>query len=333
MLPPHAPLRLKGLIMVPVFTLRELESASGEPRSTIYYYLGRGLLPKPQKTASGRSLYTEEHLNLLREIAKLRSARLSLFEIERELHHKVAQADEMEVDLVAQEHERTHNRILAVAADEFFAKSYKDTHVNDIIQRLGITVSVFYAHFPSKHALLGECVVALVDWSNQYVEYQRPLIHDPIEELLWSLFAQFRVFQLGAAARAVLEVGGPSKNGGLQQPLEAAHASVVDRIARVIRELRSLDQQSSEVEPELLAECIFGAADLLFRFSRPQHNRKQLIRAYLHVLLSLVVPGNSHEGTGAAMAPYDKLVDYFSTHMPPRPPVLELQPVSTPAVS
>ncbi len=311
--------------MVRVLSLRELERVSGEPRSTIYYYLGRGLLPKPQKTASGRSLYSEDHLNLLLEIAALKSSGLSLFEIERHLQHKVTRVDQASVDLASQEHKRLHNHILAVAADEFFTKGYKGTHVNDIIHRLGITVTVFYTHFPSKHALLGECVVALVDWSNEYVEYQRPLIHDSIDELLWSLFAQFRVFQLGSAARAVLEVEGPRKEGSLQRSLEAAHASIVDRITRVVREFTVARDGSSEVAPELIAEMIFAASDPLFRFSSQGQDRRALIQANLYVILSILLALSGRADIDAEMRRYEKLADYMSAHMPPLPPVLELQ--------
>ncbi len=315
--------------MVRVLSLRELEKASGEPRSTIYYYIGRSLLPKPQKTASGRLLYSEDHLNLLLEIAELKNAGLSLFEIERNLQHKVARVDHASVDLASQEHERLHNRILAVAADEFFTKGYRATRIGDVIRRVGITITVFYAHFPSKHALLAECVVAVVDWSNEYVEYQRPLIKDSIEELLWSLFAQFRVFQLGVAARAVFEVEGPSKEDSLRRSLEAAHASIVNRITRVVREFSVPRNEAPEIMPEMIAEILFAASDPLFRFASQRQDRAALIRANLYVHLSVLFALSGRTDIKAEMRRYEKLVDYMATHMPPLPPVLELRPDSS----
>ena len=47
-------------------TIGELESESGTPRQTIYYYVRTGLLPPAQKASRSRGLYTEEHLALLR---------------------------------------------------------------------------------------------------------------------------------------------------------------------------------------------------------------------------------------------------------------------------
>lgn len=311
--------------MVRVYGLKELEKQSGEPRSTIYYYIRRGLLPKPQKTVSGRSLYSEDHLSLLLEIGKLKDAGLSLVEIERSLQHKLARVDQAGVDLASQEHERLHNRILAVAADEFFTKGYRATRISDIIRRVGITITVFYAHFPSKHALLAECVVAVVDWSNEYVEYQRPLIHDSIEELLWALFAQFRVFQLGGAAGAVFEVEGQSKEDSLRRSLEAAHASIVNRITKVVREFTIAGDEAPEIMPEMIAEILFAASDPLFRFSSQRQDRGPLIRANVYVHLSVLLGLSGRPDINAEMKRCEKLVDYMSTHMPPLPPVLELQ--------
>ena len=54
------------------------------------------------------------------------------------------------VDLVAQEHERMHNRILALAAREFASKGYKNTHVTNIMHELGITATVFYSPLPQQ---------------------------------------------------------------------------------------------------------------------------------------------------------------------------------------
>ena len=96
--------------MIQVFSIRELERISGVPRTTIHYYLRQGLLPRPQKTCASRSLYTEEHVRLLAKITEMKQAGRSLTDIEKELQQDVDRANEATVDLVAQEHERMHNR-------------------------------------------------------------------------------------------------------------------------------------------------------------------------------------------------------------------------------
>ncbi len=109
-------------------------------------------------------------------------------------------ANEESVDLVVQEHERMHNQILALAAHEFATKGYKNTHVTTIIRRLGITATVFYAHFPSKRRLLAECVTDLMSWSIRYVDDVQAEMDDPAERLLWNIYGHSRVFELGSAA-------------------------------------------------------------------------------------------------------------------------------------
>ena len=58
--------------MIQVYSIRDLERVTGVPRTTIHYYLRQGLLPRPQKTAASRSLYTDEHVKILKKIAELK---------------------------------------------------------------------------------------------------------------------------------------------------------------------------------------------------------------------------------------------------------------------
>jgi hypothetical protein len=78
------PSEIEGARLIPVLTIRDLEESSGVPRTTIHYYLSIGLLPRPQKTSSSRSLYTRDHLDILREIVELKQAGLALEEIQKQ---------------------------------------------------------------------------------------------------------------------------------------------------------------------------------------------------------------------------------------------------------
>ena len=62
----------RGVTAVKVYTRKELEEATGASSTTIHFYLRNGLLPRPQKTSHSRSLYTEEHLNILKKIIELK---------------------------------------------------------------------------------------------------------------------------------------------------------------------------------------------------------------------------------------------------------------------
>ena len=66
--------------------MKELESKSGVPRTTIHYYLREGLLPPPRKTASNTGVYSQAHLERLQLIHRLRNDEagpLPLYLIER----------------------------------------------------------------------------------------------------------------------------------------------------------------------------------------------------------------------------------------------------------
>ena len=82
--------------MIQVYSIRDLERVTGVTRTTIHFYLRQGLLPRPQKTAASRSLYTDEHVKILQKIAELKRQGLSLAEIENELQPRVDQANEDE---------------------------------------------------------------------------------------------------------------------------------------------------------------------------------------------------------------------------------------------
>ena len=76
---------------------------TGVPRTTIHFYLRQGLLPRAQKTAASRSLYTDEHVKILGRIAELKGQGTTLAEIESELQPRLDEANETAVDLAAQE--------------------------------------------------------------------------------------------------------------------------------------------------------------------------------------------------------------------------------------
>jgi DNA-binding transcriptional MerR regulator len=71
-------------------TTSAIERRTGVSRSTIYSYVRHGLIPEPQKTAGGRSLYSEDHVDLLQKIGELKRQGRPLAEIKRVLEHEVA---------------------------------------------------------------------------------------------------------------------------------------------------------------------------------------------------------------------------------------------------
>jgi DNA-binding transcriptional MerR regulator len=315
--------------VIQVYTIRDLEKVTGVPRTTIHYYLRQGLLPRPQKTAASRSLYTDEHVGILRRIAELKQQGLTLVEIENELQPHVDHANEAVVDLVAQEHRRMHNRILALAAHEFATKGYKNTHVTTIMRKLGITATLFYSHFPSKRRLLAECVTVLMNWSITYIDGKQKTIDDPAERLLWNIFGHSRVFELGSAALAVIRVEGTEEDADLHASMEQGLKETVDRIRQDLDQQKERYPNPSEFPGDLIALNLLGAYEHLAFRSRfdEQYSREELLEAHLWLFLAAQAGRNGEIDVDARLARYKELIRRLSTELPPLPPELELDSV------
>jgi DNA-binding transcriptional MerR regulator len=313
--------------VVTVLSIGELERVTGVPRTTIHYYLRQGLLPRPQKTAASRSLYTEKHAEVLREIVELKKAGLSLAEIEGELEDKFGDVGEVSVDLVAQEYERVHDRILAAAVREFSAEGYKNTHVTTIMKELGITASVFYTHFPSKRALLAECVSVMMDWSLVYGDSKRDLTGDPAERLMWLAFASLHVFDLGSSGLALIRVEKIHDDAELRKPIEQALAGVIERITEDFANVSGEDSRVPVVPDELVAHSLLGAYEqTIFRlFSDRKYSRRDLLRTHLWLFLAVQAARRGEIDIDGRMRRYDELIDRLATDTPPLPPTLDTQ--------
>lgn len=311
--------------MIQVYNIAELERVTRVPRTTIHCYLRLGLLPRPQKTAASRSLYTEDHVKILERIGELKKAGLSLTQIEDELQDKLNEASGSGIDLVAQEYERMHNRILGLAAQEFAAKGYKKTHVTTIIKKLGINASLFYHHFASKRELLAECVSTLHGWGIAYADSKRDLLEDSGERFMWLAFANTRVFNLGAAALAQIRVeGAHDDTGEVRKPVEEAWASTLERIMQDLSEGSLPGLETPVVPDELIASSLFGALDETMRSYSKKYSRREILRAHLWLFLAAQAARSGEIDIDSRLRRYDELLDRFASEEPPLPPALEL---------
>jgi DNA-binding transcriptional MerR regulator len=299
---------------VSVLSIGDLENASGVPRTTIYAYLRLGLLPQPQKTATNRSLYTQEHVELLEEIAVLKKAGLSLEQIGAALEDKVDKANESAVDLVAQESERIHNRILAAAVEDFATKGYRNTRVFELTRRLGITTKVFYSHFPSKHRLLIECYTAMAQWSQEWAAAKQALTSDPGERLLWSLASNSLIHDLYPSIFSEVLVEGTNPEGELIGSVEAVWASIVRGIADAFHDLAP-QSRSSSVPAELIDYSLFGAYErTLLRAAQDNiYSREDLLRTHLWLFLAVRAARAGKVDVDAELTRYEELISRLAS--------------------
>lgn len=174
-----------------VLTIGELEAESGVGRSTVYYYVRAGLLPPAQKSSPTRALYTDDHLELLGEIQRLKQDGLDIRAIREQLEHRVRSASQSGEDLVARQEEETRRAILATAAREFARNGYRQTRIADIISELGITPQVLYSHFPTKRDLFAAAYRESLRLSMSVIEPRLEGEDDLAVHLLWRMVGDY----------------------------------------------------------------------------------------------------------------------------------------------
>jgi AcrR family transcriptional regulator len=294
---------------------------SGIPRTTIYFYVRHGLLPSPGKTASGRSVYGEDHLALLVRITDLKERGYSLSEIKFELKTDLAHAEQSNVNLADQETERVRDAILRSATEEFARKGYRGTHIASIVEKLGITPYIFYSHFDSKLDLLVACFNTFIDWNSRDVHPRVTAVSDPAQRELVRAMAGLRVGQLAAELSAVLRL---ERRGEAADPyrLSETWQTVIDRTVDHFEALRSPGSPPSPLPMELLAYSMIGAFDRAMervswdaRFTVADALRTHL---YLHLALFAALRGDVD--IESMLPAYDTFIQELVSqgmHLPP----------------
>lgn len=172
-------------------TIGELETESGVSRSTIYFYVRAGLLPPAQKSSPTRALYTDDHVELLDEIRRLKQDGLDIKAIREQVRHRVHSASQNGEDLVARQGEQTRRAILRTAAREFARNGYRQTRIADIIAELGITPQVLYSHFPTKRDLFAAAYRESLGISMSIIEPRLDGEDDLAVHLLWRMVGDY----------------------------------------------------------------------------------------------------------------------------------------------
>ncbi len=314
-----------GATAVKVYTRKELEEATGASSTTIHFYLRNGLLPRPQKTSHSRSLYTEEHLHILKKIIELKQTGLSLAQIENEVEEMVSRANHSKIDVVGQERERMRNRILAVSTREFATNGYSGTHVTNIIRRVRITPSLLYSYFSSKRVLLLECVRVLMSWSLRYVDSKQAETPDPAERVLWLIFGHGNVFKLGSAALSLARVEGTQSDKELHKPLQQLFDNVIEHYTKELRAMPGgREGEGRPIPEELLAHSLFGAHEqTMFRQQTDKkYSRQDVFLTHLWLFLAVQAAWSGEVDIDSRVRQYEGLVAELADQMPPMPPEL-----------
>ena len=130
-----------------------LSALAGISTSAIHYYVKEGLLPRPPKSGKTMAYYSDEHLERLQLIVRLRQENNSIERIKEILHP----ARDGSQDSQAGKTTKRREDIIKSAIHLFREKGFNDTSISDIIQHANAGRGTFYAYFTNKEELFFEC--------------------------------------------------------------------------------------------------------------------------------------------------------------------------------
>jgi len=294
-------------------TIGELEAESGTARSTIYYYVRAGLLPPAQKSSPTRALYTDDHVELLEEIHRLKQEGLDIKAIRGQLQHRVHSASQNGEDLVARQEEETRRALLAVAAREFSANGYRQTRIADIIAELGITPQTLYGYFPTKRDLFAASYMEYLNASMDAIEPRLEDEDDPAVHLLWRMVGDYSLRALNPDLLYLAREAAYDDPDTTRQ-LRYAHEHVLSGPTQDLERARRGDDDPP-FHDELLSYGLYGAFQTMRMRASWDDRFSRADVMWTNVLLNLAV-FTLYDGTidvAALKEKYQDLVNELSS--------------------
>lgn len=244
--------------------ISDLERVTGVPRTTIYFYVRSGLLPVAQKKAASRAVYSDEHVELLALITRLKKEGLSLQAIRERVAPAVEALTAANKGTENDHAKQLRHSILVAAAKLFPRKGYRGTRVADIIEEVGITPPVFYSHFASKQDLFVEAFGLFVDWMRRSLQSRLPGEENrEARELSRVADYYFGIRAVGFDLLSLVRHEAVRENGDLKEPARDALKHMVSDTLDDLAALRSENDVQFPVVDELAAFGLFGAMDAI----------------------------------------------------------------------
>ncbi len=301
-------------------SISELEQLTETPRSTIYYYVRDGLLPAAQKAAASRAVYSDVHVEALREIRRLKEEGVPLDEIRGRIRPLVERRLAEEPDLVARRTQQTREAILQAAALQFARHGYRRTRITDIIGEVGVTPPVFYAHFSTKQQLFIEAFSVFVHWMGDLIE--PPLVDepDPAVRLLMRFYAYWGLQRLSPDLLGLARAEALQEDGETRAAVQDAQRWITSGPARDLAGMRR-GPGDPPVSDELMAHSLYGAGEEIFvRASWDDtYTPRDLMRAHLFLYLAIEAAYTGRSDAAERLATYEPLIDRLVEQGPPVP--------------
>jgi len=305
---------------VRALSISELERATSTPRSTIYYYVRDGLLPAAQKAAASRAVYSDVHVEALREIRRLKHEGVPLDEIRERIRPLVESRQADEPDLVARRTQQTRDAILRVAALQFARRGYRRTRIGDIIHEVGITPPVFYAHFSTKQQLFIEAFNVFVHWMGELIE--PPLVDepDPAVRLLMRFYAYWGLQRLSPDMLGLARAEALQEDADTRAAVQEALRWIASGPTRDLAGLRR-GPDDPPVPDELMAYSLYGAGEEIFMRASwdDTYSPREILRAHLFLYLAIDAAYTGRCDTVERLADYESLIERLVEQGPPVP--------------
>ena len=242
-------------------TIGDVERETGVNRSTVYYYIGEGLLPPAQKASATRSFYHQSHVDLLREIGRLKEQGLDLREIGERLAERVEAATENAVDLVARQTAQTRSAILDAAARRFAERGYDKTRISDICREVGVTAQVLYDHFPSKRHLFIACFRVYFDWMHEKTVPAIEQTDDSAARLVWRSWAFYGIQALSPDLQALARVEAMHPESELRVVVRETYRGMLADSEKELAAERTMGVNEGLFDDVLVAHALLGALE------------------------------------------------------------------------
>jgi len=305
---------------VRALSISELERLTSTPRSTIYYYVRDGLLPAAQKAAASRAVYSDVHVDALREIRRLKDEGVPLDEIRERIRPLVESRQVTEPDLVARRTQQTRDAILQAAALQFARRGYRRTRIGDIIREVGITPPVFYAHFSTKQQLFIEAFNVFVHWMGDLIEPPLADEPDPAVRLLMRFYAYWGLQRLSPDLLSLARAEALQEDVDTRTAVQDAQRWITSGPARDLAGLRS-GPDDPPVSDELMAYSLFGAGEAVFMRASwdDAYSPREILRAHLFLYLAVDAAYTGRCDTAERLKSYEPLIDRLIEQGPPVP--------------
>jgi AcrR family transcriptional regulator len=243
--------------------ISELSAFSGTPVTTIRYYILEDLLPEPLRTAKTMAYYTDDHLNGLLEIQKLKKEDVPLATIKKKMegyYDKLSVRKEDNGELLT----KTRDEILKISVQLFRQKGYDAVKISDIAKHASVGKGTFYQYFKNKEELFFECLENIfLDIGKDVPEIQMET--DALKRLRIRAFHFYQnlvhmIDMLNIARRASL-VNKPQ----YKEKVEKAIFNFVEPIRKEVAMV--LEQRNSSLtNSTLVAYLLMGAVEYTFYY-------------------------------------------------------------------